>query len=65
MNEQGKDQVVADQSKGSFSDLWKKEDYWAIWLGFSILILGMIIYFPSGPAGYRDKIAEAKSELEI
>ena len=56
MSEQAKDQVVTDQSKGSFSDLWKKEDYWAIWLGFLILILGMIIYFPNGPTGYRDKI---------
>ena len=64
MSEQAKDQVVTDQSKGSFSDLWKKEDYWAIWLGFFILILGMIIYFPSGPEGYRDKIAKANATLK-
>jgi len=64
MSEQAKDQVVTDQSKGSFSDLWKKEDYWAIWLGFLILILGMIIYFPNGPTGYRDKIAKANATLK-
>jgi uncharacterized membrane protein YadS len=64
MNEKAKDQVVTDQSKGSFSDLWKKEDYWAIWLGFLILILGMIIFFPSGPEGYRDKIAKANATLK-
>ena len=54
----------SDQAKGSFSDLWKKEDYWAIWLGFFILILGMIIYFPSGPEGYRDKIDKANATLK-
>ena len=26
--------VVVDRGKSSWSDLWKKEDYWAIWLGF-------------------------------
>ena len=52
MNE-NQDQVVVDAGKDSFSDLWKKEDYWAIWLGFFILILGIIIYFPSGPEGFQ------------
>jgi uncharacterized membrane protein YadS len=28
------DQVVIDRASGQLSDLWKKEDYWAIWLGF-------------------------------
>ncbi len=64
MNEKKKDQVVTDQAKGSFSDLWKKEDYWAIWLGCFILILGMIIYLPSGPAGFRDKIDKANATLK-
>lgn len=33
--------IVIDQAKGSLSDLWKKEDYWAIWLGFILLIIGV------------------------
>jgi uncharacterized integral membrane protein (TIGR00698 family) len=27
--------------------MWKKEDWWAIWLGFFLLLVGIIIYFPS------------------
>jgi uncharacterized integral membrane protein (TIGR00698 family) len=27
--------------------MWRKEDWWAIWLGFSLLLLGIVIYFPS------------------
>jgi len=43
-------QVVTSQVKSGFSDLWKVEDYWAIWLGFLLLILGIVLYFPRGPA---------------
>ena len=28
-----------------WSDLWKKEDYWAIWLAFGLLGLGLVLYF--------------------
>lgn len=34
------DCVVAD--KFSWSDLWKKEDWWAIWLGFFVIACGII-----------------------
>lgn len=34
------DCVVAD--KFAWSDLWKKEDWWAIWLGFFIIACGII-----------------------
>ena len=34
------DCVVAD--KFSWSDLYKKEDWWAIWLGFTIIFAGII-----------------------
>jgi len=57
------DEVVTDAGRGSFSDLWKKEDYWAIWLGFFILILGLILYLPRAPEGMHDKIAKANTTL--
>lgn len=43
------DQVVSDRGSSKLSDLWQKEDYWAIWLGIVILILGLIIYLPQKP----------------
>ncbi|MDM8525738.1 putative sulfate exporter family transporter [Desulfococcaceae bacterium HSG8] len=57
-------QVVTDSGRGSISDLWKKEDYWAIWLGFILLVVGMILYFPNAPEGTDKKIAEANASLE-
>ncbi len=57
-------QVVRDRATTSFSDLWKKEDYWAIWLGFFLLLVGLIIFLPRGPEGMRDKIAKANATLE-
>ncbi|WP_460032495.1 YeiH family protein [Megalodesulfovibrio paquesii] len=41
--------VVVDQAKSSWSDLWKKEDYWAIWLAFSLLAAGLILFRGTTP----------------
>jgi uncharacterized membrane protein YadS len=38
--------VVVDQAKWEWSEMWKKEDWWAIWIGFFLLIAAMFIYFP-------------------
>lgn len=35
--------VVIDRGKASWSDLWKKEDYWAIWIGFFIIAVALCI----------------------
>ncbi len=36
--------VVVDKAKSSWSDLWTKEDYWAIWLGLAFVFLGLYLY---------------------
>jgi len=56
--------VITCQAKSSFSDFWKLEDYWAIWLGFLLLIIGIIIYFPRGPDNMQETIARANATLE-
>lgn len=58
-----RDDVVIDIAKSSISDLWKKEDYWAIWLGFLILVFGLIVYFNNAPAQMDQKIAEANAAM--
>jgi uncharacterized membrane protein YadS len=57
------DEVVIDRSAGKLSDLWKKEDYWAIWLGFILLLAGVLIYFNNPPADMDQKIAQANETL--
>lgn len=46
------------------SDLWLKEDYWVIWLGIVILILGLIIFLPQKPEGMQAKIDQANATLK-
>ncbi len=55
------DDIVVDVGKSSISDLWKKEDYWAIWLGFLALIVGVVIFFNNAPEGMDEKIANANA----
>lgn len=38
-------EVVVDRAKSQWSDLWKKEDYWAIWIGFFFLIVAAWLCF--------------------
>ena len=52
------DDVVIDHARSQLSDLWKKEDYWAIWLGFIILAVGLLIFLPRLPANMQADIAK-------
>jgi uncharacterized membrane protein YadS len=56
--------VVIDVAKSSISDLWTKEDYWAIWLGFLLLIFGMFVFFPNPPADMDQKISQANEIMQ-
>jgi uncharacterized membrane protein YadS len=57
------DSVVIDQQRWEWSQLWKKEDWWAIWLGFLLIIVGILIFFPRGPAGMTEKLNQADAIL--
>ncbi|SIN70985.1 YeiH family protein [Halodesulfovibrio marinisediminis] len=56
--------VVVDKGQASWSDLIKLEDYWAIWLGFAILIIGLIIYLPNEPKNLRATIAASNAIMQ-
>ena len=58
------EQIVVDRPAAKLSDLWKKEDYWAIWLGFSMLLIGILIYFNNAPADMGAKISKANATLQ-
>jgi uncharacterized membrane protein YadS len=64
---QGTRDIVVDDGGAKWSDLWKKEDYWAIWLGFAVILLGYVLFIAQGPASFREtadksnKIMEAES----
>jgi uncharacterized membrane protein YadS len=43
------DYVVVESGKTSLRDLYTKEDWMAIWMGFLLLIAGLLIYLPRAP----------------
>jgi len=57
-------EVITDKAETKLSDLWKKEDYWAIWLGFLLLAIGMIIFLPRPPENMRENIAKAEQIMK-
>ncbi len=56
--------VVVDKATSSWSDLWKKEDYWAIWIAFFLLAVGLVIFLNNKPAGMEEKIVKANAVME-
>jgi uncharacterized membrane protein YadS len=53
--------VVKDVGKWEWSELIRKEDWWAVWLGFALLIAGMLIYFPH-TGEMKAKLDKAQAE---
>ncbi len=43
------DYVVVESGRTTLHDLYKKEDWMAIWMGFILLIVGLLIYLPRPP----------------
>jgi uncharacterized membrane protein YadS len=39
------DQTDADRTESRFSELWKKEDWWAVWLGLGLIFLTLIFFW--------------------
>ncbi len=56
-------EIVRDKAEVKLSDLWKKEDYWAIWLGFLLLAVGMMIFLPRPPENMRETIGKAEQTM--
>jgi uncharacterized membrane protein YadS len=56
--------VVTDKGVSKISDLWKKEDYWAIWLGIAIMVVGLVIFLPLKPEGMRETIDKSNATMK-
>ena len=61
MAENSNQDIVKDVGRWEWSELWKKEDWWAVWLGFAILLAGIIIYFPHA-GKMQSKLQEAEAK---
>jgi len=59
------EEFITYRAASRLTDLWQKEDYWAIWLGFALLLIGLILYLPRGPEGMYQKIEKANTTLKL
>ncbi len=55
--------IVVDRSKSQFSDLWKKEDYWAIWIGLFLIAVAAFLVF-GGRQGLEAKYDQYAATLK-
>lgn len=62
---QNNSDIVIDDGRAKLSDLWKKEDYWAIWLGFILLGIGLFIFICQAPADISQKVAAQTKIMEM
>ncbi|MDO7788891.1 YeiH family protein [Desulforamulus aquiferis] len=58
------EEIVVDKGTFKWSDLWKFEDYWAIWLGVALMVIGLLIFMPNAPKDMDEKIAKANVVLQ-
>lgn len=50
------DYVVIESGKTTLKDLYTKEDWMAIWMGFLLLIVGLVIFFGNPPEKMQEKL---------
>lgn len=55
--------VVIDDGSAKWSDLWKKEDYWAIWLGIAVVVIGYVLFVSWAPSNFEEVIASSNQVM--
>ncbi|MDR2573345.1 MAG: YeiH family protein [Desulfovibrio sp.] len=59
-----KTNIVVDDGRAKISDLWKKEDYWAIWLGFLVLLAGYALFLAQVPPKFTETVDKANQTMK-
>lgn len=58
------DYVVIESGKTTLRDLYTKEDWMAIWLGFALLIAGLLLFLPRPPAKMDENLAKYNATMK-
>ena len=64
VDENASDAVVEDVGQSGWSELLTREDYWSIWLGLLLIVIGLAIYLPRAPQGMDETIASANAAMQ-
>ncbi|MGE5311133.1 MAG: YeiH family protein [Nitrospirota bacterium] len=58
------DYVVIDSGKTTLKDLYTKEDWMAIWMGFILLVAALVIYLPRPPQNMTENLAKYNATMK-
>ena len=58
------DYVVIESGKTTLKDLYTKEDWMAIWMGFLVLIVGLLIFLPRPPEKMNENLAKYNATMK-
>jgi uncharacterized integral membrane protein (TIGR00698 family) len=56
--------VVIESGKTTLKDLYTKEDWMAIWMGFILLIAALVIYLPRPPQNMTENLAKYNATMK-
>lgn len=56
--------TVTELAQSSWSDLYLKEDYWAIWLAIALVAAAMLVFFTNAPANMQETIAKSNAMMQ-
>ena len=59
------DIVTEEKPVSEWKLMFKTEDWWAVWLGLILLVVGVLIFFPNPPADLGAKIAENQAIMQV
>ena len=51
------------ESGSRWCELYKTEDYWAIWLGLAIILVGLFVFMSHPPDGMEETIRESNATM--
>ncbi|MCA9041750.1 MAG: hypothetical protein KDA65_15460, partial [Planctomycetaceae bacterium] len=60
-NSEPNNDIVTSTGQTSWSDLYRKEDWWAIWLGAIILTVGFLAVYVARPEDVSEQVAKIES----
>ena len=58
------EEAAMARGKSRWEDLWKKEDWWANWLGGALLLFGLIVFWIAVPTEAPEELEEYQAIIE-
>lgn len=50
---------------GRLGAIWRNEDFWAVWLGLALLLIGLSVYLPAAPGDLSERVAQVRQQLAV